>query len=109
MKTNSKQVKKAMQEHVISFFEADNPDATQALTDQTKSMISRQLPRLYAVGKHMAEGGSFLVYYGEVIDFLNSLGINPENKEYPVDKSWALYCHLCGLAVEQVVLEWPAK
>jgi hypothetical protein len=50
----------------------------------------------------MAKGGSFLIYHGDVKNFLNSLGINPENKEYSDDKSWLLYCHLCGQAVERV-------
>lgn len=102
MNTNCKQVREAMKSHVISFFEADNENAIAALCDQAKSMIYRNLPTLYKVGVHMAEGGSFLIYHQEVKDYLNSLGINPSGKEYSDDKSRALYCHLCGLAVERV-------
>jgi len=102
MNTNCKHVREAMKSHVISFFEADNDNATAALCDQAKSMIYRNLPTLYHVGRYMAEGGSFLIYHGEVKDYLNSLGINPLNKEFSDVESWALYCHLCGLAVERV-------
>ena len=102
MNTNCKAVRDAMKEHVISFFEADNENAASVLCDQARSMIYRDLPTTYHTGRHMAEGGSFLIYHGDVKNFLNSLGINPKNKEYSDDKSWSLYCHLCGLAVERV-------
>lgn len=109
MNTNCKSVREAMKSHVISFFEADNDNAIVALCDQAKSMIYRNLPTLYKVGVHMAEGGSFLIYHQEVKDYLNSLGINPLNKEFSDVESWALYCHLCGLAVERVCADYERK
>lgn len=100
--TNTKAVREAMKAHVISFFEADNEDPKAVLIDQAKSMIRRDHPTTYHTGRHMAEGGSFLIYNSEIVDFLNGLGINPTGKEFDDNKSFALYCHLCCLAVERI-------
>lgn len=102
MNTNSKQVRDAMKDHVISFFTADNEDAIAALTEQAKTIICDNIPTLYHAGKHMAEGGCFLIYNGDIADFLNGLGINPTGKQYDEMRSFNLYSHLCGLAVERI-------
>lgn len=43
----------------------------------------------------------FLIYNYEVEDFLNSLGINEDKKEYPADKMRALYANLIYREIQQ--------
>lgn len=76
-------------------------DATENLKDQLTALS--HLPTAYAQGKYMAEGGTFLVYTQDMADFLNSLGINPDNKEYPDNKVFEQYCHLIGRQVAELV------
>jgi hypothetical protein len=37
---------------------------------------------------------NFLIYPYEITEFLNNLGINPQNKQYTSDQSMKLYHHL---------------
>jgi hypothetical protein len=108
MKSTTKQVKDAINAHILEQFDkdhygADNPDATplENLKDQIK--VFDYMPTAYAAGKYMAEGGTFLIYYQEQRDFLNSLGINPKGKEYPDHKVFEQYCHLIGRQIAELV------
>ncbi len=108
MKSNTNQVKALINEHILSYFDqdhygSDNPDAT-ALDNLREQMKAFDyMPTAYAGGKYMAEGGTFLIYYQEQRDFLNSLGINPDNKEYSDNKVFEQYCHLIGRQVAELV------
>lgn len=88
MKTNCKEVINKIKNHIGEFY------TPQELKNEVDGIKCYQYPTDYHCIKHMAEGGSFLIYYNEVVEFLNNLGINPEGKEYPQEKSWELYCHL---------------
>lgn len=96
MKSNCKLVNDQIDEHILEEY------TLEALKDQVKSMLNFMTPTPYHVGKHMTEGGSFLVYTQDMTDYLNSLGINPDNREYPDDKVFALYCHLIARGVERL-------
>ena len=95
MRTNTKIVSNKIQEHIKEYYTIEE------LKEQVKAL---QTPREYKCFTHtasiyealveMVEGGCFLVYNSDVQEFLNSLGINPEGKEYDVQKSWDLYKHL---------------
>lgn len=49
---------------------------------------------VYQTALDWVEGGSALIYHGDVNEFLDSLDINTTGKVYDDDKSWRLYCHL---------------
>ena len=105
MKTNSKQVIAKLQEHILeSFtpedFNVETPE--QALTSQINYMRIGN-DNNYVTAKHLIEGGSFLIYHYQVKDFLNSLGINPSNKEYTDQASWDLYIHLLAREINKIV------
>lgn len=108
MKSNTNQVKQLINDHILSYFDqdhygSDNPEAT-ALDNLKEQMKAFDyMPTAYAGGRYMAEGGTFLIYYQEQRDFLNSLGINPDNKEYPDHKVFEQYCHLIGRQVAEMV------
>lgn len=86
--TNRKEVKEAVRNHIFEYFTPEE------LLSQVNAIKCHQYPTNYHCVKYMVEGGSFLIYNNEVVSFLNSLGINPDNKEYDTVKSWKLYCHL---------------
>ena len=100
MKTNCKAVKDAIREHIKEFY---NPVE---LAEQVKYLVKtnkRECPTYYHAVKYMVQGGCFLCYHHQVQSFLNSLGINPQNKEYDTAKSWELYCHLIARDAELLI------
>jgi len=105
MLSTTTEVKNKINAHILSYFEPENygNDATamENLRDQIKAFD--YMPTAYAGGKYMAEGGTFLVYTVDMIEFLNSLGINPDGKEYPDHKVFERYCHLIGRQVAELM------
>lgn len=86
-RTNSNHVKNLVREHISEYFTPED----------LKSTLDNVMYGNMSDYKGMIEivmGGSFLIYYSDVKDFLNSLGINPDMKEYSDEKSWELYKHL---------------
>ena len=88
MKTNCKVVKDRIREHIKEYY---TPEELKIQVDAIKSWM---YPTTYHILKYMANSGCFLIYNDSVVNFLNSLGINPDNKVYDTSKSWDLYCHL---------------
>src|SRR5690606_30728988 len=69
--------------------------AMQLLRDQIHAMRDGGNRTPYQAGIDFAEGGSLLVYYGDVQDFLKLVTDWHEgDPEYDDEKSWKLYCHL---------------
>jgi hypothetical protein len=105
MKTTTTEVKNKINEHILSYFSQDmgwdSDDRLANLKEQMKSFD--YMPTAYAGGKYMAEGGTFLVYTADMEKFLNSLGINPDGKEYPDHKVFEQYTHLIGRQVAELV------
>lgn len=106
MKTTSKEVITKLQEHILDQFgtdygwDTDNKVAN--LTDQISHMRVGS-ENNYTTAVHLVEGGTFLVYYTDVKEFLNGLGINPDNKEYGDQDSWKLYIHLLAREISKLV------
>ena len=96
MRTNSKAVRELVKAHILETMSAEDIKATIKNLQYNNQSV-------YFAGKEMVQGGSFLCYYTDVVDFLNSLGINPENKEYSNAKSWELYKHLIASEIEKIV------
>ena len=108
MKSNTNQVKSKINAHILSHFEqsvygSTNPDATALDNLRDQMQAFNHMPTAYAAGRYMAEGGTFLIYTADMVDFLNGLGINPDNKEYPDHKVFEQYCHLIGRQVAELV------
>jgi hypothetical protein len=105
MKSTAKEVKDKINEHILSYFHKDYGfmDADPIVNLKAQLGVLGYLPTDYAKGKYLAEGGTFLIYYEEQRNFLNGLGINPENKEYPDHKVFEQYCHLIGRQVAELV------
>ena len=101
MNTNCKAVKTAIRAHIQEFYTPE--ELANEVQNLRKYDNTRRFPTNYHAVKYMVEGGCFLCYYYDVQNFLNSLGINPENKEYSAEKSWNLYCHLIARDSELLI------
>ena len=99
LSTNSNEVRKAIQEHIKSYYE--NIDDLKSELDNLNDVRLGNYS-IYHAASYMVQGGSFLCYYSDVKEFLNSLGINPTNKEYTDKKSWELYKHLIAINCERL-------
>jgi len=104
MRTTAKEVKEQLREHVLDSFTKDygwdSDDAVSNLKEQLKSFD--YLPTAYAQGRELAMGGTFLIYNIDIQEFLNGLGINPDNKEYDFQDSFDLYVHLIARTIGEI-------
>lgn len=102
MRTNSNEVKKQVQNHIKEYY------TKKELKEQINYM-SYGNKSMYNLALEMVQGGCFLIYNEEVKNFLNGLGINPNNKEYEDTKSWDLYCHLIAYNIEKIYNDKEVK
>ena len=87
--------KTSIQKDILKRFSEDyNESPIEAFKNQVNAIKMATWKNDYEAIVYMVEGGTFLVYYDDITEYLNSLGINPENKEYSNEKSWELYKHL---------------
>ncbi len=92
LKTNTNVIRKKVQDHILECYE--NVDELIRDLDDLKKVNHDSV---YHAAAHMVETGTFLYYLDDVKEFLNSLGINANNKEYSDEKSWKLYKHLIAI------------
>jgi hypothetical protein len=114
MRTTNKLVVQNIRIHILENFaeSADytrnngEPNAT-PLTELKKQIdyMRRNGRTIYQTALDYVERCSLLVYYGDVKEFLNNLGINETGKEYSDEKSWRLYCHLVAREITKLYLE----
>ena len=88
MKSNCKYVKNLIRIHIGDYY------SDTELKDQVDAIKCNTYPTDYHAVYHMVESGCFLIYNHDIIAFLDSLGINPNNKKYDEYDSFKLYCHL---------------
>lgn len=108
-RTTAKDVKAKINAHILSYFEPEvygslginDNKALDNLREQVNSLS--YLPGDYQRGRYMAEGGTFLIYYWEQRDFLNSLGINPNDKDYSDDQVFKQYVHLIARQTSELL------
>lgn len=105
LRTNSKEVKKAVQNYIIESVYDENENTFESINEAAKHLhddfkrVANHPYNLKRLPKHAERFTDYLrgipfyfaTYDNEIKDFLNSLGINPENKEYSSDKMWSLY------------------
>jgi hypothetical protein len=114
VRSNSNQVREKVRQHILENVydydenEFDNfNDASQHLTSEFKRVadypnnISR-FPNNQKRFRDYLQGIPFNFYFydDDIEDFLNGLGINPQNKKYSSDQMWDLYSYLIWKEVE---------
>lgn len=99
MRSNTKAVRSLVKAHIL-----DTIESVEELISNLEAVGGMpETQTTYQQAKYLVEGGSFLVYYQEVKEFLNGLGINPNNKEYTDSQSWDLYRHLIASEIVKIV------
>jgi predicted RecB family endonuclease len=93
MKSNCKIVNDKIKQHIMEYVE-DYEYGIETLIENLNAVKFGDVTDNYKAMVKLVEGGEFLISYCDQRDFLNSLGINPDNKEYSDDKVWDLYKHL---------------
>lgn len=86
--SNRKEVSENIQAHILEYY--DKPE------DFVEQMDNMNEPTMWRAGETLAKGGSYMIYYDEQRDFLNSLKINPKGKEFSDDKVFNTYSNLIG-------------
>lgn len=93
--SNRKEVSDNIQAHILEHYE--NP------VDFMEQMNAMDyLPTKWRAGEELASGGSYLIYYDDQREFLDSLGINPKGKEFSDDRVFQTYNSLIGRESERL-------
>jgi hypothetical protein len=96
MRSTNKQVTDKIQQHIRDYYENDE--------DLIHDMESASLPgdTSWKKGERLVEGGTFLIYNGDMSDKLNEWGLNPQNKKYDSQKSYNTYKSLMGRELAKI-------
>ena len=87
--SNRKEVSENLQAHILDYY--DSPE------DFVEQMDAFDyLPTNWKRGEEIAKGGSYLIYNGDMADFLDSLKINPKGKKFDEQKAFDMYTSLIG-------------
>lgn len=87
--SNRKEVSENIQAHILDYY-----DSPEDFIEQMDAMS--YLPTKWKAGEELAKGGSYLIYNGDMSDFLNELKINPKGKTFSEDKAFDMYTSLVG-------------
>lgn len=94
-KSNRAEVSNNIQAHILDYY--DNP------VDFMEQMDAMDyLPTKWKAGEEIAKGGSYLIYNGDMSDFLDKLKINPKGKKFSEDKAFQMYTSLIGRESEKL-------
>ena len=95
--SNRKEVSENIQAHILDYYTEDytgeNISPSEAFVRQMDAMGESNMWR---AGQKIAEGGSYLIYNGDMADFLDELKINPKGKTFSEDKAFDMYTSLIG-------------
>lgn len=95
--SNRKEVSENIQAHILDYYTEDytgeNISPSEAFVRQMDAMGESNMWR---AGQKIAEGGSYLIYNGDMADFLDELKINPKGKKFSEDKAFDMYTSLIG-------------
>lgn len=86
--SNRKEVSNNIQAHILDYY--DSPK------DFVEQMEAMHEPNMWRAGEKIAQGGGYLIYNGDMSDFLNELKINPKGKNFSEDKAFDMYTSLIG-------------
>ena len=102
--TNNKAAKTAIREH-IAYSLYDSYNNFEELDNQLKALRDNQTFTDYAAGKRLVEGGSLLIYNGDVEDFLLENGLTTPEHIKKNDNTFEFYAHLIGREI-QTACKW---
>lgn len=86
--SNRKEVSENIQAHILDYY-----DSPEAFLEQMDNMNA---PTKWHAGEELAKGGSYMIYYDDQREFLDSLKINPSGKKFSDDRVFSTYTSLVG-------------
>lgn len=92
MKSNSKEVKQRVLNHIIDYVNDWDYENCITIEDKVKSQIDYMKcsrDSIFDTCKRLVEGGTFLVYNGDIEEFLLSLELNNNSKK--VFDEWEMF------------------
>lgn len=102
VRSTNKEVVNKIREHIMSYYETPE--------DLVRDMDAGADPRYdvtsWKKGSRLVEGGSFLIYNGDMDEELNKWGINPTGKKYSPEKSYETYKSLIGREAGKIYDEY---
>ena len=113
LRTTNKTVKTALTAHVMANFlpinygsDPETADALGNLREQIDAMRYGDRS-IYRTALDYVEGGSLLVYYDDVREFLKTIleQSDEESARYSDEKVWRLYCHLIARTMANLYTE----
>ena len=90
-KSNRKEVSNNIQAHIKDYY-----DSAEDFVSQMEAMKDPSHPTAWSWGQELAKGGSYLIYNGDMEDFLNNLNINPKGKKFNDEQVFNNYTALIG-------------
>ena len=104
MKTNSKEVKAKVLNHIIEFVEEwDNADTLQNKVINQLDYMKNAREDIYHTCVRLVQGGRFLVYDEDVRQFINSLELNNNSKrKFDCMQVFNMYCILLARELETI-------
>lgn len=108
LRSDSKEVRAKVREHMLEAMHDLNENKFDTLEEAAKYLNSE----FYRVMEYDMENYpkrslvahfheymftvpfNFFLYTEDVVDYLNGLGLNPEGKEFPSEKSWWMYHYM---------------
>ena len=87
-KSNRQEVSDKIQDHILEYYDSEE--------DFVKQMEAMGTTNMWKAGEEIARGGSYLIYNGDMNDFLEGLKINPKGKKFDDEKIFNTYTSLIG-------------
>jgi len=107
MKSNSKDVKTALRNHINEFIDPSEYDNCNTVKEALRSQINHMkygVDTDYTSAYRMVEGGGFLIYTDDINNFIISLNLNNNsNKNFDDMDTFKLYCHLIAREIECII------
>lgn len=95
--SNRKEVSENIQAHILEYYTKDYTGEDISPQEAfVRQMDAMGAPTKWKAGEEIARGGSYLIYNGDMADFLNDLKINPKGKTFSEDKAFDMYTSLVG-------------
>jgi hypothetical protein len=107
VRSNTKGVQKELREHILSRY---SPEALGEVEEGytpvgglKADVEAASNPSDPNGAKNIVQGGNFHIYYDDVRNFIESLGLRKSKPEYNDDETWNLYVNLMAREIKNLI------
>lgn len=98
-RTNSKEVKQAIREHIKDYCEGNYQD----FENNAKAVCHGKENYLYTGARRLAEFGEFIISNFDARAFIESVLDQQDSSKYDDNQVWELYCNLIGVNGSEIL------